>query len=132
MKLSITKITAALALLIGAMPVFAGGRVLLGILPDYYVINWLPVYNYTVGILTVSVTAVLLWKNHRYARPAAVTTFTAHALVMVILLTAYRAVVAPDSLVAMSVRLVVWAVIVALLLVATKENFSLKRGGAGK
>jgi len=25
--------------------VFAGGRVLLGILPDYYIIDWLPVYN---------------------------------------------------------------------------------------
>lgn len=130
MKHCITKITAALALIIGAMAVFAGGRVLLGIIPDYYVINWLPVYNYTVGILTVSVTAVLLWKNHRYARLAAVTTFTVHALVMVILLTAYRAVVAPDSLVAMSVRLVVWAVIVALLLVATSGKFGGKRLGA--
>ena len=132
MNLSITKIAAVLALIIGAMAVFAGGRVLLGILPDYYVINWLPVYNYTVGILTVSVTAVLLWKNHRYARPAAVISFTAHALVMVILLTAYRAVVAPDSLVAMTVRLVVWAVIVALLLAQTTEKFSWDKRGARK
>ena len=131
MKLLITKIAATLALIIGAMAVFAGGRVLLGILPDYYVINWLPVYNYTVGILTVSVTAVLLWINHRYAHPVAVTTFTAHALVMVTLLTAYRAVVAPDSLVAMTVRLVVWAVIVALL-VPTSGKISGKRRGAEK
>jgi hypothetical protein len=26
-----------------------------------YVINWLPVYNYTVGILTVFVTTILIW-----------------------------------------------------------------------
>lgn len=120
MKQVIMKITAVLALIIGAMAVFAGGRVLLGILPDYYVINWLPVYNYTAGVLTVSVTAVLLWKNHRYGRAAAVATFAVHALVMAVLLTAYRGVVAPDSLRAMTVRLVVWAVILTLLLVATR------------
>lgn len=118
MKLSITKIAAVLALIIGAMAIFAGGKVLLGILPDYNVINWLPVYNYTAGVLTVSITAVLLWKNHRYARAAAVAVTTAHALVMVILLIAYGPVVAPDSLVAMTVRLVVWTIILALLFVA--------------
>lgn len=122
MKLSATNIAAVLALTIGGMAIFAGGKVLLGILPDYNVINWLPVYNYTVGILTVSVISVLLWQNHRYARAAAVTAFTAHALVMAILLTSYRAVVAPDSLVAMTVRLIVWAIILALLFVGVRVS----------
>ncbi|HEX6385139.1 MAG TPA: hypothetical protein VF177_10755 [Anaerolineae bacterium] len=120
MKLSTTKIAAALALIIGAMAIFAGGRVLLGVLPDYYVIDWLPVYNFTVGVVTVFVTAVLLWKSHRLARPAAVITFTAHTLVMAILLVFYQAIVAPDSLVAMTVRLVVWAAILGLLFVQPK------------
>lgn len=117
MKLSRTKIAAVLALIIGAMAIFAGGRVLLGVLPDYYVIDWLPVYNFVVGVVTVFVTAVLLWKGHRLARLAAAVTFSAHALVMIILLVFYQAVVAPDSITAMSVRLVVWAAILSLLFV---------------
>lgn len=122
MKLSITKIAAALALIIGAMAIFAGGKVLLGMLPDYYVINWLPVYNYTAGVLTVAVTAVLLWTSHRYARAAAVAVFSTHALVLGILLAAYRPVVAPDSLRAMSVRLVVWTVILGLLFIGSRAS----------
>ena len=53
MNTTLNKIAAVLAFIIGAMAAFAGGQVLLGKVPDYYVINWLPVYNYTVGILTV-------------------------------------------------------------------------------
>lgn len=117
MKIKRTQIAAVLAFVIGAMAVFAGGRVLLGADPGYYVIDWLPVYNFAVGVVTVGITAVLIWRNGRYARPAAIATFAAHALVMLILLAAYEDVVAPDSLVAMTVRLVVWAVILALLFV---------------
>jgi hypothetical protein len=118
MNIKRTQTAAVLAFIIGAMAVFAGGRVvLLGILPDYYVIDWLPVYNFIMGLVTVGITAVLIWRNGRYARPAAVATFATHALVMLILLAAYRDVVALDSLAAMTVRLVAWAVILALLLV---------------
>jgi len=74
MNTALNKIAAVLAFIIGAMAVFAGGQVLLGKLPDYYVINWLPVYNYTIGILTVIVTAILLWTNHRLAMPVAIAT----------------------------------------------------------
>lgn len=109
------QIAAVLAFIIGAMAVFAGGRVLLGTDPGYYVIDWLPVYNFAVGVVTVGVTAVLIWRNGRYTRPAAMATFAAHTLVMLILLAAYRDVVAPDSLVAMTVRIVVWLIILVLL-----------------
>lgn len=97
------------------MAVFAGGRVLLGTLPDYYVINWLPIYNFSVGLVTVLVTAVLIWRNSRYALPAAIVTLTAHILVLLVLLTVYRDVVAKDSLVAMVVRSVTWAIILVLM-----------------
>jgi hypothetical protein len=110
-----SKIAAVLALVIGAMAIFAGGRVLLGTDPGYYVIDWLPVYNFAVGVVTMGVTAVLIWRNGRYARPATMATFAAHTLVMLILLAAYRDVVAPDSLVAMTVRIVVWLIILVLL-----------------
>lgn len=120
------KFAAALAFIIGGMAVFAGGKVLLGILPDYNVINWLPVYNYTMGILTVFATAILIWVNHRLALPAAIGTFSLHALVMILLQTAFRDVVAPDSIQAMTLRLIAWSVILGLMI------FQARRSEAGK
>ncbi len=115
MKTNLNKIAAVIAFIIGAMAVFAGGQVLLGKLPDYYVINWLPVYNYTVGILTIFVTAILIWSRHRLAIPAAIATFGIHTLAMLILQTSYRDVVAIDSIVAMTVRMTIWIIILVIL-----------------
>jgi len=121
--MNLNKIASILAVIIGAMAIFAGGQVLfLGKQMDYYVINWLPYYNFTMGVISVLVTAVLIWKNSRYALPAAIATFAAHALVMLVLLTAYKGVVAPDSIVAMSVRLVVWAVILILMYLQSRKS----------
>jgi hypothetical protein len=116
------RIGAVLAFIIGAMAVLAGGRVLLGNLPDYYVIDWLPVYNFFLGLLSVFVTALLIWRRSQYAMPFAIVTFSAHALVLIILQTAYRQVVAPDSLAAMTIRLVVWSIILALLFFASRKR----------
>ena len=115
MKAVLTKIASILAFIIGGMAIFAGGQVLLGQDPGYYVINWLPVYNYTLGILTVFVTAILIWVKSRLAFPTAIATFGGHALVMLILQTAYRRVVAPDSIRAMSIRLIAWGIILGLM-----------------
>jgi len=122
MKTALTKIASILAFIIGAMAIFAGAQALLGKDPGYYVINWLLLYNYTVGILTVFITAVLIWTNHRFALPAAIGTFSLHALVMLLLLTVYRGVVAPDSLVAMTIRLVVWLIILGLMFLQRHKN----------
>jgi hypothetical protein len=120
-----TKAAAILAFVIGAMAIFAGGRVLLGQDPGYYVIDWLPVYNFSAGVVTFMLTAVLIWKNSRFALPAAVATFAAHSAVMLILQTAYQDVVAPDSIQAMILRMIVWAVVLALMLFqAWKEKAS--------
>ena len=104
------------------MAVFAGGQVLLGEIPDYYVIDWLPVYNYTVGIITVFATAALIWTNNRLALPAALATLFFHAVVMLLLQLAYNNVVAVDSLVAMTVRLITWIIILVLMLFQIKKN----------
>jgi hypothetical protein len=125
MNTPLNKIAAVLAFIIGAMAVFAGGQVLLGNLPDYYVINWLPVYNYTVGILTVFVTAILLWTNHRLAMPVAIATFGVHTLVMLVIQTAYRGVVATDSIVAMTIRMTVWIIILALMFFQSRKTKTL-------
>jgi len=117
MKKKLNKIASVLAFIIGGMAAFAGLKVLLGNDPGYYVINWLPVYNYTMGFLTILVTAVLIWINHRFALHASIATFSLHGLIMIILQTAYHSVVAADSIRAMTIRLITWGIILALLVV---------------
>ena len=122
MKQPLFKAAAVLAFIIGAMALFAGGQVLLGRDPGYYVIDWLPIYNFVMGALTVLVVAPLIWRGSRWALPAALATVVAHSLVMVALRTAYSDVVAPDSLRAMTIRMVAWLLILALLLVQTRRS----------
>lgn len=123
------KVASALAFIIGMMAVFAGGQVLLGKVPDYYVINWLPLYNYTIGVLTVFITALLIWTNNKLALPAAIATFLIHAIIMFILQIAYRDVVAIDSVVAMTIRLTTWFMILALMFFQVRKNkMILERG----
>lgn len=122
MKTNFNKFASILAFIIGGMAVFAGGQALLGKDPGYYVINWLLLYNYTVGFLTVFITAVLIWSGHKFALPAAIGTFSIHALVMLILQTAYQGVVAPDSIRAMTVRLIVWIIILGLMAVQLRRS----------
>jgi hypothetical protein len=122
MTTNFNKIASILAFIIGGMAIFAGGQALLGIDPGYYVINWLLLYNYTVGILTFSITAILIWSKHSFALPAAIATFGIHALVMLALQTAYQGVVAPDSIRAMTVRLIAWIIILGLMAVQLRKS----------
>ena len=105
-----------IALAIGAMATFAGGQVIfLGKEKDYFVISWLPYYNFTMGVITVFITAPLILRAAPLAKTLALATFAAHATVMTILLTVYRDVVADHSLKAMSIRLAAWVLVLALL-----------------
>jgi hypothetical protein len=122
MKTIFNKIASLLAFIIGGMAIFAGAKVLLGDDPGYYVINWLPVYNYTIGILTVFGTAILIGINNKLALPAAIGTISLHALVMFILQTTYREVVAPDSIRAMTIRLISWGIILSLTLIQARKD----------
>ena len=116
--MKLTKIAAILAFIIGAMALFAGGQVvLLGKVMDYYVIDWLPWYNFIMGLLAVFVTTILIWKKSRFSLPVVLVTLAVHVTVMVILLTAYQDVVAQDSTKAMTVRIVIWIIILILLFV---------------
>ena len=122
MTSTLNKIAALLALLIGAMAIFAGGQVLLGRDPGYYVIDWLPVYNFSVGILSVFPTALFIWRKSKYALSAVLATFGAHAIVMLTLQIGYSSVVAADSIRAMTLRLSVWLVILVLMLIQTRRT----------
>jgi hypothetical protein len=126
MNTSLNKIASVLAFLIGGIAVVAGGLVLLGQETEYIVINWLLLYNYTVGVLTVSLTAILIWSNNRLAMPAAITTFGAHTSIMLILLTAYRGIVSAHSLEDMTVRIVAWAIILTLMFFQSRKNRAVK------
>ena len=118
-----TKIAALLAGIIGAMAILAGGQVIfLGKVMDYYVIDWLPVYNFGIGVLSLILTSVLIWKQSAYAQKAALATFGFHAAVMLILQIIYKNVVAPDSIRAMSIRLAVWAIILALMFLDARDK----------
>ena len=127
MKTIFAKIASILAFIIGGMAVFAGAQVLLGNDPGYYVINWLPIYNYTIGILTVFITSIFIFTNSRFALPAAIGTFSLHALVMLILQIAYSGTVAPDSIRAMTIRLIAWTIILGLMFIQTRKNKSLQK-----
>ncbi|PKO02317.1 MAG: hypothetical protein CVU43_08475 [Chloroflexi bacterium HGW-Chloroflexi-5] len=122
MKTIFTKIASILAFIIGGMAVIAGAQVLLGDDPGYYVINWLPIYNYTIGILTVFIASIFIFTNSRFALPTAIGTFSLHALVMLILQITYRNIVAPDSIRAMTIRLIVWALILGLMFIQSHKN----------
>jgi energy-converting hydrogenase Eha subunit C len=128
MNMIYSKIAAILAVIIGAMAIAAGGQVLMGKVQDYYVIDWVPVYNFAAGVISVFVTAILIWKNHKYAFPAAIITLLAHGLVMVILQTAYKDVVAIDSIVAMTVRITAWLIILGLMWVQKRKRNVLALG----
>ena len=121
MNISFNKIASIIAFIIGGMAIFAGGKVLLGNDPGYYVINWLPVYNYTIGILTVFLTAPLIWTKTDLPKSAAVSTFSLHAAVMLVLQTTYGGVVAPDSIQAMTTQINVWVIILGLMFFRSRK-----------
>ena len=121
MNSKLTKTAAIISLIIGAMSIFAGSQVVFfGKVMDYYVIDWLPTYNIIVGLISVFFTAIVIWKGSKIAMPAVIATFASHATVMVILQTAYRDVVAPDSIKATIVRMVLWVII--LVLISTQSH----------
>ena len=121
--MKLTKIASILALYIGAMAVFAGGQVvLIDKAMDYYVISWLPIYNLIFGLLTVFITTILVWKNSRFSLAAVITSITSHFTVMMLLQTNYRDIVAPDSIRAMAIRLGVWLVILALVVIQERKD----------
>ncbi len=116
--MKLNKVAAVLAWIIGGMAIFAGSKVVIFHQPvDYYVIAWLPVYNLTLGLITFFLVAPWLWKDKAVAPKFALATLISHGTVLLLLQTAYREVVASESLRAMTIRVVTWVIIVAILIV---------------
>ena len=124
MNTRLNKVAAVLAFIVGALSILAGGMAMRGWSPGYFVLHWLPVYNFIMGVLTVFIPAILIWKNSQYAMPAALTTFGIHAIVTLLLLSAFRGTPAAQSIYAMLFRLIVWLTILALIFFGARKKSS--------
>ena len=79
------------------------------------------------GILTVFITAILIWRGSKLAGVAAITTFSLHTLVMILLQTVHRDVVAVDSIRAMTIRMIAWAIILVLMFAQYQKDKKAQR-----
>ena len=122
MKTTLNKTASVLAFLVGGLSIFAGALAMMGWEPGYFVLNWLPIYNFILGTLTVLIPAILIWKNSKYAMPTAIVTFSIHAIVTLLLLTVFRGTAAANSIGAMLFRLVTWLIILALMIVQSRRQ----------
>lgn len=106
------KALALLAVLFGAMTIFAGGRVLAGTNPGYIVFMPLLIYNTLMGFAYVGV-GTMAWRNLTFGRNGAFVIFVLNLIVLAAIGIAHAAgeAVAKDSLGAMTLRTVVWLVI---------------------
>ncbi len=122
MKSTLNKIAAFLAFMIGAMSVVSGWRAMQGWDPGYSVLGWLPVYNFGMGVLTVFIPSILIWRESRWASPTAIGFFGIHAVVFLVLVTAFHGAVATESLLAMLFRLATWVAILGLMFFARRKR----------
>ncbi|CAG0999230.1 hypothetical protein MTYP_02753 [Methylophilaceae bacterium] len=106
------KALALLAVLFGAMTIFAGFRVLAGTNPGYVVFLPLLIYNTVMGFVYVGVGAIS-WRNLDLGKMGAFAIFMLNFIVLATIYIAYTpgGEVAIDSLRAMTLRTVVWLAI---------------------
>ncbi len=109
-----------LAALIGGLSLLAGSSVLLKITaPNYQVLEWLVIYNVVLGVASLFV-AFKLWHQVDYRKPSAI--LMSHLLVLAILLIGFTDTVAPDSLQAMTFRVLIWSVILLITYVRNRNE----------
>ena len=107
---NLNKIASILALFIGAMSIFAGTKVLLGVdTKDYTVLNWLVLYNVIFGVISI-ITAFLIWQKNVLAKKIVIFILVAHSC-MALYLYFFNDAVALESIKAMGFRTSVWIVI---------------------
>lgn len=115
------KIAAILALIIGAISVFAGSKVLLGIdTKDYTVLNWLVIYNVIFGLISI-IAAYLIWTKHRLAKKAIAFILASHILLL-LYLNFFNDIVALESINAMTFRIGIWSIIALIITLNSKTQ----------
>jgi hypothetical protein len=113
-----SKYAAVIAFVLGAMSIVAGAKVIRGWQPGWLVLNWLPVYNLIMGVVSVGV-ALLIWQANRYALAGSLAVIGIHSIVFLLLLTVFRNVSAAQSMLAMLSRVFAWVVILILMRLRT-------------
>ena len=122
MQSKLTKTAAAIAFIIGAMSIVAGGQVILCKGMDYTIIGWLPKYNFILGLLSSFFTAIVLWRGSKIAMPATIVTLASNVVALLALKTTFRDEVAPESINAMIFRIIVWLIILGLMVIAARKE----------
>ena len=108
-------IATILAILIGILSVISGSMVLLGLRSvDYRVLDWLVVYNVSLGIISILV-AYQIGKQHIRSKLMIMTILLLHFLVLVYLYF-FNDMVADESIKAMAFRVGIWVAILILAL----------------
>ncbi len=110
------KTVALVAVLFGILTVVAGSRVLRGADPGYTVFSPLLYFNTAMGVAYIAV-GLLAWRGHRSALVGAGTIVALNvlALAAIAVVAARGGSVAATSLGAMTFRVAVWVVLLALL-----------------
>ena len=120
----LTIVAAFIALFIGAMSIFAGTKVLLGLeTKAYHILVWLLVYNVFFGVISL-VTAFLILKNNKFGKPITYFILVSHFLVF-IYLKFISETAASESINAMLFRTSIWIIIVILSILI--PNYLIKK-----
>lgn len=103
------KVLAGVAMLFGALTIFAGTRVLGGADPGYIVFRPLLIYNTVMGFVYAGVGAIA-WRSLKQGRKGAAAIFLVNLLVLAAIAVLYQSgtAVAVESLRAMTLRTFVW------------------------
>ena len=118
-------IATILAILIGILSVISGSMVLLGLRSvDYRVLDWLVVYNVSLGIISILV-AYQIGKQHIRSKLMIMTILLLHFLVLVYLYF-FNDMVADESIKAMAFRVGIWVAILILALLNHTKSLSNK------
>ena len=110
--LILQRIMAAVAVVFGIVTIIAGSRVLTGTDPGYTVFQPLLVYNTLMGVVYIA-GGLMIWRNLRRGKYVAASIFTLNLIVLggIAYLYFVSDGVAVDSLRAMTLRTVVWLVL---------------------
>ena len=110
--LILQRIMATVAVVFGIVTIIAGSRVLTGTDPGYTVFQPLLVYNTLMGVVYI-VGGLMIWRNLRRGKYVAASIFTLNLIVLggIAYLYFVSDGVAVDSLRAMTLRTVVWLVL---------------------
>lgn len=114
------KVSAVVGAMLGLMAVINGTRVILGLFdPGYNILYWLVYYNVLFGLISVYA-GFAIFKQHIIALKISSLIALGHMIVLLVLLTIFNDVVAKNSIQVMSLRSIIWVLIVVII--SQKKN----------